>query len=153
MEPVKCKTLVLGLGNPILRDDGVGCHVANELEKIVDQHQITVVSASMAGLDILDTMAGYDRVIIIDAIKTGAQAGRIYRMGLSDFAATRHTSSVHDINLATAVYLGRRIGLALPKEFIIFAIEAKDVTSFSEECTPPVKNAIPNCVDMILQVL
>ena len=70
------KTLVLGLGNPILSDDGVGLRVARELENRLDQQEVTVVETSMAGLDLLDLLAGYDRAIIVDAIQTvGGKVG------------------------------------------------------------------------------
>jgi len=75
------KTLILGLGNPILSDDGVGVGVAGELEGRLDQQEVTVVETSMAGLSLLDLLIGYDRVIIIDAIQTvGGKAGQIYRL-------------------------------------------------------------------------
>ena len=59
----------------------------------------------------------------------------------------------HDIEFATALELGKKLGLALPQEIIIFAIEAADVTTFGEECTPEVRRAIPVCVKMVVREL
>jgi len=147
------KTLVLGLGNPILTDDGVGIRVAKELEHRLD-HEVTVLETSLAGLDVLDLLAGYDRAIIIDAIQTvGGRAGEIYQLDREAFAATRHAASVHDVNFATALELGKKLGLALPSRIEIFAIEAADTSRFSEECTPKVTEAIPLCVEMIIDEL
>jgi hydrogenase maturation protease len=147
------KTLVLGLGNPILADDGVGPRVARELEGKLDR-EATVMEASLAGLDILDLLAGYDRAIIIDAIQTiGGRAGRIYRIDPEAFDATRHTASPHDVNFATALELGKKLGLALPSRIDIFAIEVADASHFSEECTPEVTEAIPLCAEMIIHEL
>jgi hydrogenase maturation protease len=147
------KTLVLGLGNPILTDDGAGVRVANELERRLD-HEATVMETSLAGLDILDLLADYDRAIIIDAIQTvGGRAGQIYRLDPEVFDATRHAASVHDVNFATALELGRKLGLSLPSRIDIFAIEAADTSRFSEECTPEVTEAIPLCVEMIVDEL
>jgi len=146
------KTLVLGLGNPILTDDGVGPQVAKELEGRLDQQEITVMEGSLGGLNLLDLLVGYDRAIIIDAIETvGGKAGQIYRLDLEAFDATRHAASVHDINFATALELGKRLGLALPQQIDIFAIEVVDTSRFSEECTPKVSEAIPLCVETIVQ--
>jgi len=146
------KTLVLGLGNPILTDDGVGPQVAKELEGRLDQQEITVMEGSLGGLNLLDLLVGYDRAIIIDAIETvGGKAGQIYRLDLEAFDATRHAASVHDINFATALELGKRLGLALPQQIDIFAIEVVDTSRFSEECTPKVTEAIPLCVETIVQ--
>lgn len=147
-------TLVLGLGNPILSDDGVGPQIAKELEGRLDQQEVTVMEASLAGLNLLDVLVDYDRAIIVDAIQTvGGKAGQIYRLEPEAFNTTRYASSIHDVNFATALELGNRLGLALPQQIVIFAIEVEDTTTFSEECTPKVREAISACVEMIIQEL
>jgi hydrogenase maturation protease len=154
MNKNKLKTLVLGLGNPILSDDSAGCRVAMALQEKLHRPDIDIKEASIAGLDFLDVLAGYDRTIIIDAIQTSeGKPGKIYRFGPEILANTRHASSPHDVNLATALELGKKLNLELPQEIIIFAIEAADVTSFSEDCTPNVARAIPACVDLVLEEL
>jgi len=148
------RTLVLGLGNPILSDDGVGPRVARELEGRFAEQEVAVMETSMAGLNLLDLLAGYDRAVIIDAIQTaGGKPGQIYRLDPDVFDATRHAALAHDVNFATALELGNRLGLALPRQILIFAIEVADVSTFSEECTPEVKQAIPVCVEMITREL
>lgn len=148
------KTLILGMGNPILSDDGIGIHVARALEGKLDHEDITVTETSIGGLNLLDLLVNFDRAIIIDAIQTvGGEAGRIYRLDLEAFGATRHAASPHDVNFATALELGNRLGLALPSQIDIFAIEAEDTSHFGEECTPRVTEAIPLCVEMIVQEL
>ena len=148
------KTIVLGLGNPILCDDGVGIRVAHIVANRVNDPQVTVAESSAAGLSLLDSITGYDKVIIIDAIQTEkGQAGQIYRMKPGDLSFTRHLSSPHQINLITALELGKMLSLAMPKEITVFAIEAKDITNFSEKCTPEVAKAIPEVVKMVLEDL
>ena len=148
------KTLVLGLGNPILTDDGVGVRVAEILQDEVDQGQVTVMEASLAGLSILDLLADYDRAIIVDAVKTvGGKAGQVHRLSTDMLDTTQHPASLHDFDVGTALELGGRLGLALPKEMIIFGVEVADVDTFGEECTAEVREAIPICVDMIMQEL
>lgn len=148
------KTLVLGLGNPILTDDCAGLNVARELESRIDPQQATVMEASLAGLSMLDLLAGYDRAIIIDAIQTvGGKAGQIYRLEPEAFKATRHAASPHDINFTTALELGKQLNLAIPQQIDIFAIEVADTHTFSEECTPEVKEAILACTEMVIQEL
>jgi len=113
-----------------------------------------VLEAGIAGLDFLDLLTGYDRVIIIDAILTSdGTPGQIYRLEPDIFANTRHSSTPHDVNLATALELGKILDLPLPKQITIFAIEVKDVTSFGEKCTPEVMKAVPACVAMMIQEL
>lgn len=148
------RTLVLGIGNPILSDDSVGIKVAQEVGRKVSDPQVTVAETSLAGLTLLDSIVGYDKVIIIDAIQTKeGEAGRIYRMGTADFSCTKHYSSPHQINLVTALELGKMLNLPVPQEITVFAVETEDITSFSEECTPKVEEAIPRVVDMVLKDL
>jgi hydrogenase maturation protease len=148
------KALVLGIGNPILSDDGVGIKVAREAEKNLNDSQITVSETSAAGLSLLDSILGYDKVIIIDAIQTKkGKAGQIYRMKPDDFSSAKRLSSPHQINLVTALELGKMLNLAMPREITVFAVEARDITTFSEKCTPEVEEAIPDVVKMVLEDL
>ena len=147
------KTLVLGLGNPILSDDGIGPKIAGELEGRVGKN-VTVMETSMAGLNLLDLLVGYDRAIIVDAIQTpGGRVGDIYRFDLEALQTTRHAASTHDVNLTTALELGKRLGMDVPGKIDILAIEVADVSNFSEECTPAVAEAVPVCVEMIVEEL
>ncbi|MEE8636633.1 MAG: hydrogenase maturation protease [Dehalococcoidia bacterium] len=148
------KTLVLGLGNPILSDDGVGIRVAQEVGKELEDPQITIAETSEAGLSLLDSIVGYDKVIVIDAIQTReGNAGQVYRMGIEDFSFSKRFSSPHQINLVTALELGKMLDLTMPQKITIFAVEAKDITNFSEKCTPDVDRAIPVVVKMVLEEL
>lgn len=142
------------MGNPLLCDDGVGLYIAAELKNRLHRKDVTIVETGSAGLNLLDPLVGFDRAIIIDAIQTAdGRAGQIYRLDPQAFDTARHTTSPHSISFTTALDFGRKLGLPLPKEIIIFAIEAQDVTTFSEGCTPAVKQAIPTCIQMILQEL
>ena len=148
------KTLILGLGNAIRCDDGVGNRIAQILENEISDPEVTVTETNAAGLDLLDLLTGYERAIIIDAIQTQkGRAGQVHRLSLHDLGAPHYLSATHNIDLATALELGTRLGLALPEEVIIFAIEAADVTTFSEECTPEVERAIPEVVESVLEEL
>jgi len=145
------KTLILGLGNPILSDDGAGLRVAKALEDRLNQEEVTVMETSVAGLDFLDLLAGYDRAIIIDAVQTvGGKAGQIYRLEPEAFDTTRHASTPHDVNFATALELGNKLGLALPQKIIIFAIEVENVMEFSDQPTPAVAAVIPQVTEAVL---
>lgn len=138
------KTLILGIGNPILADDSVGVCVARYIAQCYDRPGLTVAEASLAGLDILDLLADYEKVIFVDAVKTArGKPGSVYRLRVSDLDGTRYPSSPHNIGLAAALELGRRLGMALPSDMVILAIEGKDLNTFREGCTPEVAGAIP----------
>jgi hydrogenase maturation protease len=146
-------TIILGLGNPVLRDDSIGFNVARALKGKVVQPDVDVVTASVAGLDILDLLSGYEQAIIVDAIQTGeAEAGKIYRLEPETLKTSRQTTP-HDIDFITALELGNKLGLDLPRKVTIFAVEAGDTSPPSEKCTPQVEAAIPLCVDMITDEL
>ena len=148
------KTLVLGIGNPILSDDGVGIRVVQEVGNKLTDAQVTVSETSAAGLSLLDSIIGYDKVIIIDAIQIQeGKAGQIYRMKPEDFSFAKRISSPHQINLVTALELGKMLNLAMPREIDVFAVEAKDTDTFSEKCTPEVERAVPEVVKMVLENL
>ena len=150
----KRKTLVLGLGNPILSDDSVGCRIARALKDKLDQQGVTVTETSQSGLNLLHLLANFDKAILIDAIQTTAgKPGLIYRLKPDTFEASHYATSSHDVNLAAALELGSKSGMSLPQDIVIFAIEAAEVDSFGEKCTPEVESAIPVCVEMIIREL
>jgi len=143
--------LVLGLGNPILSDDGVGIRVAREVEKRIGNSQVTVVQSSGGGLNLLDSISGFEQAIIIDAIQTGeGKAGQVRRLEPADFSLARHLSSPHQVDLITALELGERLGLPMPSTISIVAVEAEDVATFGEELTAEVERGIPEAVDMVI---
>lgn len=148
------KTLILGLGNLLLRDDGVGNRAAQILENKISNPEVTVTETNTVGLGLLDYLPGYERVIIIDAIQTReGKAGQIHQLSLQDIVTPGYSSQTHSISLTTALELGAKLGLALPREVIIFAIEVADVTTFSEELTPEVEKAIPKVIKLVLREL
>ncbi len=148
------KTLVLGLGNPVLTDDGVGFVVVEEVRKRLPTADVTVSQASVGGLSLLELVVGYDRVVIIDAIRTAAgKPGEIHHLSPDDFRGSIRAASTHDVDLATALELGRQLGMEIPGEMVILAIEAADVESFGEELTPSVAAAVPQAVELVLEQL
>jgi hydrogenase maturation protease len=149
------KTLVLGLGNPILTDDGVGIHVVRSLAGRLNQPDVEVAEASLGGVRLLDVVTGYNWLILVDAIQTGERAGQVYRLGPNDLQSSLHAASSHDLSLPAALELGRRLGLTLPDDeaITIVAVEVEDVVTFEEVCTPQVQAAIPRAAQMVLEVL
>jgi hydrogenase maturation protease len=151
------KTLVLGLGNPILTDDGVGIHVVRAVaSRCSPFNGVVFAEASVGGLRLLDLLAGYERAIMVDAIQTrGGQPGEIYRLGPGDLQSSLHSASTHDVSLPGALALGRRLGMVLPddKDLIILAVEIEDVLTFGETCTLAVARAIPRAVEIVLAEL
>jgi hydrogenase maturation protease len=150
------KTLILGLGNPILTDDGVGVHVVRAVQKARPQNGMACAEASVGGLRLLDALTGYERVVLVDAIQThDGRPGDVYRLHLDDVQGSLHSGSTHDLSLAGALAVGRRLGMELPGDdaIVIVAIEVADVLTFGETCTPVVTDAIPAAVCAVLDEL
>ena len=148
-------TLVLGLGNPILKDDSVGLRVAQQLRPLLlDQPDIEIDEDYWGGLRLMERMVGFDRAIIIDAIFTGAEPGTIHRLSPGD-VPTQHSASAHDVNLPTALEIGRHAGAHLPKseDIILIGVEAADVQTFDETLSPEVEASLPLAIEAVLSVL
>jgi hydrogenase maturation protease len=154
------KTLIIGLGNPILTDDGVGVKVAQELESRINLEahpELTITEASAGGLRLMEALLGYDRVILIDAYylkPTSSRPGTIHHLSLDDLRSvspTQHSTSAHDTSLVTALDAAEILGYQIPKEFSIYAVEVENILEFSDTPTPAVAQAIPVVVSQILE--
>jgi len=149
------KTLILGLGNPLLRDDSVGLRVIQQLRGILADHpEIEIDEDYWGGLRLMEHMIGYDRAIIVDAICTDAPAGTIHVLSPDDIP-TQRSASAHDVNLPTALEFGRQAGAHLPssKNILLIGIEAADVQTFEESLSPEVEAVLPEVVKQILSEL
>jgi hydrogenase maturation protease len=149
------KTLILGLGNPLLRDDSVGLRVVQELREIIPADPAIELDEDFwGGLRLMERMIGYDRVIIVDAIQSGAIPGTIHFLSPGDIP-TQRSASAHDVNLPTALEFGRQAGAQLPSEdqILLIAVEAEDVLTFGEELTPNVQEALPRAVEAVSAAL
>jgi hydrogenase maturation protease len=148
------KILVLGLGNPILTDDAVGIIAAEEVRRRLDREDVVVDQASVGGLGLLELILGYDKVILLDAIRTEAgQPGQVHRLSPDQFRGNLRAASPHDVTLTTALELGRRLRKDVPGEIVILAVEAADTETFGEELTPAVAAAVSEVVKLVLQEL
>jgi len=144
------RVLVLGVGNPILSDDGVGIHVAREMGK-KNLPGVHIEELPASGLELLDVVLDHDKVIIIDAIQTkDGVPGDIHILVEKDFERSVHGSSPHGINIATALALGRKVvPERMPKEVVFIAVEAEDLVNVKEQLTPKVQAAIPRIIKMV----
>ena len=149
------KTLVIGLGNPLVSDDSVGLRVVEQLRPLLaGRKDIDVVEDYWGGLRLMEQMIGYCRAVVIDAICTGVAPGTIHHLS-TDSIATQKSASAHDVNLPTALAFGRRAGAALPadEDVRLIGIEAEDLVNFNEQCTPAVAAAIPRAVQEVIRLL
>jgi hydrogenase maturation protease len=149
------RTLLIGMGNPILSDDAVGIRLARDLRaRLGARADVDVIEeCCVGGLNLLDLVTGYDRLIVLDSIKTtDGRPGTWYRFDATALRETMNLTNVHDTNFATALELGRRMGSRVPAdgENHIFAVEIVDNLTFSEDLTPELEAAYPEVAEEIL---
>ena len=169
------KTLVVGLGNPILGDDGVGWKIAETVKERLGSdvrfrlpvrpsgskavqylEPVEVECLSLGGLSLMERLLGYERAIIIDSMETGQNpVGSVQTFPLDSLPdpMVGHSASAHDTSLITALKTAESIGADIPKRVDVIAVEAQNVYDFSEELSPPVAAAVPEAVQAVLDLL
>ncbi len=152
--PVAGPWLVLGLGNAILCDDGVGIKVARHIAETVSGPEVVVREAELAGFALIDLLEGFERAIVVDAVKLrDAKPGAIVVFEDSLLKPSLHLVAGHQIDLPTALEMGRRLGRPVPETVYVVGVQIEDDTTFSESCTPTVEAAIPAAADAVLRII
>jgi hydrogenase maturation protease len=147
-------SLLLGLGNDILTDDAVGLLVVRELRTaLAAQPSIEIRETTEMGLALLDFITGYRTVVIVDSIQTGkAPPGFLHEL---DASALEHLTgrTPHFVGVSETLALGRQLGLAMPEQVTIFAIEVEDPFTLGTVMTPALQAALPSLVARIRAAL
>ena len=135
--------LVLCLGNDILSDDALGPVIAKRLNGNGFDASVEVVFAATAGFGLLDLLKDRKAVLVVDAIITGkAEPGTVHFFPAGVLTPSHNLINSHQINLPTALELGKQLGMAMPSDIQVVAVEAKDVETIGEQMTPPVEQAV-----------
>ena len=144
------RTIIVGVGNPILGDDGVGIHIIRRLMETADLPDTDIEEVYTGGMNLLDLLIGYDRAIIVDAVTIpGSNVGDVRRLDLDDLPS-RHTLNPHDTGLKEAIDLSKKAGQeAIPEEIIIIGVGIDPVDTFGEELSPEVEGSIGKALEMI----
>jgi len=151
-------TLVLGMGNTLVSDDGAGIVIARRVKNCyrcnTTGYHVDIIETCESGPALMLLLNGYDAAVIIDSIKTaGGVPGDIHILDLDSMSETRNTVSPHSMNLFTAVELGRRLGLKMPVRLHIVAVEAEDTVTVREQLTDAVEKAMPEAVKAVLKLI
>ena len=160
-------TILIGLGNPIMGDDGVGWRVVQEIqarlaEKSLSQSQdliessLAIETLCLGGLSLMEHLVGYRSAVLVDAVETGQhEPGDILYFSLDEIPEilASHLASAHDTSLQTAVTLGRSLSLPLPGEILVVGIEIQVSYEFSESLSPAVAAAIPPAANLVIELL
>ncbi len=168
-------TLLIGLGNPILGDDGVGWKIVQAVEavladdprfqvpfrpvdsKVIHHHRsVEVDYLSLGGLALMERILGYGRVILVDSMETGQYpVGSVTTFSLADLPdpSAGHSASAHDTSLMTALQTAQAIGADIPERVDVVAVEARNAYEFTDELTPAIAQALSVGVQFVLDLL
>jgi hydrogenase maturation protease len=125
--PPPAPVLVLGLGNLLLRDEGVGIHVIRALAHESLPAGVELCDGATAGMALVDLLAGRDRVIVVDAMSAGEPPGTVRRLQAEDLFPARPGCSVHELGLGEALAAARLLGVA-PRAVVIFGVQPAELT-------------------------
>ena len=143
------KTLVVGMGNLIYRDEGVGVHVIEEMKKMELPHHIELLDIGTSTMDLIGYLDGVKKLIVIDAMKAGGDPGDIYRCSPQDLLPKgENPVSLHDIGLLETLAMAKKKGLEI--DTVIIGVEPK-VFDWGMELTEEVKSKIPTIIEAVLK--
>jgi hydrogenase maturation protease len=151
-QTARCPTLILGVGNILLRDEGVGVHVIQALGRLDLPPDVEVVDGGTAGFALVEILADRRKVIVVDAIAADCAPGTVVRLNGDDLAApSAPPCSLHEVGLAEALGAARQLGVA-PHEVIVIGVQPCQV-SCGLELSPTLAALVPRIVDLVLAEL
>lgn len=145
-------TLILGLGNDLLGDDGIGLRIVRELRhRLASGADVDLVESPEMGLALLDHIVGYQRLVLVDAVKTGrVPAGTVHELPLQD-VDTLPLMAPHFFGIGEIMLLGQELKLPMPQEVLIRAIEVEDPFTIREALSPTLQAALPSLIELVWQ--
>jgi hydrogenase maturation protease len=144
--------LILGIGNILLKDEGVGVHIVKKLEEMSLPENVEVLDGGTAGLDLTDFIANRKKVIVIDTVKAGGQPGTIYRLTEKNLRIEpKAIMSFHEIDFLDALYMSEVMD-EKPEETVVIGVEPKDMSD-GIELSPEIEERIPRIINAVLKEL
>jgi hydrogenase maturation protease len=139
----------MGIGNILLRDEGVGVRAVEAMQHLDLPDHVELVDAGTAGADLVDVMAGRRKVIVVDAIESHAAAGAVFRLSREELLPEPGASvSLHQFGLVESLRMAQQLGCA-PGEVVVFGIQPAEIRA-GLELSPSVANAIPRVIEGVL---
>ena len=152
MEPADkaTKTMILGVGNLLLRDEGVGVHAAVNLQGFPLPENIEVVEGGTDGFKLFHLIMEADRLIVVDCVKGGGEPASIYRFEIDDFDhfPDVYKTSVHQISITEVINLSGT--MRTPPRTTIIGVEPDEI-SMSMELSPSVQAKLPKVLEIVLE--
>ncbi|MGA7671772.1 MAG: HyaD/HybD family hydrogenase maturation endopeptidase [Nitrolancea sp.] len=139
------ETVVIGLGNVILSDEGVGVHALRSVQETLDGvENLTFIDGGTLGLELLSVASGADRLLLLDAVDVGAPAGTLARFDRKQLSLLLSGSSAHELGVSDLLSALKMLG-AEPQDIVLIGLQPEQ-TSLGTELTPAVAQALPGLV-------
>jgi hydrogenase maturation protease len=147
--PLSAATLILGVGNILLRDEGVGVHAVEALQEERLPADVEALDGGTLGMDLVDMMAGRQRLIVIDAVRAGSPPGTVHRLSVEDLLRPDVPNlSLHQTGVLEALQVARHMGCA-PPEVLIIGVEPHAI-HYGLELSDAVSAVLPEVVELAL---
>jgi hydrogenase maturation protease len=144
----KKRVVVLGVGNLLLGDEGVGIHLINKLRNEPFPSSVAIIDGGTAGIDLLFFLEDADYVVIIDCMEGNAEPGTIFRLPADEliFKELGNIASLHEVGLLEMLFIAKKTGKLPPA--VIYGVQPKTVT-LSDQLSPEVNSSIPRLLQFI----
>ena len=144
----------MGIGNTIRGDDGIGIYIAEEIKKklVNKKNKVTVMSSETAGLNLLDLIVGYSKLIIVDSIQVSSnnELGHIFKLEVNQLNSSNGHFNSHDIDFLKLFKIGKKLGIKLPRKKKIYGVGISSVKGFKQRCNPRLGKMIPDIAQCII---
>ncbi|MGQ9788733.1 MAG: hydrogenase maturation protease [Candidatus Hadarchaeaceae archaeon] len=147
------RKLVVGLGNMLFKDEGVGVKCVELLREMDLGSDVKIVDGATLGLDLLEEIKGFDRVVLIDAVDMGREPGYLVSFRAEELLKIvgGKKFSLHEINLVDVIQLGKQLGYELDKVRIV-GIQPKEV-GWGDRLSEVIEKKLPELVGRVLSEL
>lgn len=144
--------LVMGVGNILLCDEGVGVRVIEAMQSMTVPDNVELLDGGTASMALVDSLNNREKVILIDAVRGGNNPGTLYRFMPDEIKIGKHMlSSLHDIGLLEAFGMAQYLG-GVPQNIIIYGIEPKEI-AWGLDLSPEVAAVVPRVIELVLSEL
>jgi hydrogenase maturation protease len=142
------EVLLLGIGNLLLGDDGVGVHAVRRLAEQELPPGVEMLDGGTSGADLIDHLEGRSKVVVIDAAAGDEPPGTIYRCEASDLLGTERALSLHEFGLVDSLRMAAQLGCA-PRRVVVFGVQPA-VLAPGMDLSPAVAAALPRVLELAL---
>ena len=139
------RTLILGIGNLLICDEGVGVHVVHALQQEPLPPDVVAFEAGTAFLDAVPEIEQADRIIVVDAMKAGEAPGTIYRVPFEECVRPDCIASLHGFDLSRVIFLA---GRKSPPAVVVIGVEPARL-DWGIELSPEVQAAVPRVIETV----